>query len=262
MAGVRRRRMKLNHGLRAISISRWCQRAKSPTGSAQSQPGKHQHAGFKPHLSVVKSRHSEAIERGEVPEMSGGVDDIGGAVTISPSLTQFSQGPVRATGNRTDFAINDDNSFFVIQRGDQKLLTRAGNFHFDSGGKLVTPIGEPVLSEAGGPITIDPLAPFEVMDDGTVYQAGQRQSLMLARPKEQGDLSRVGDNLFQPLAEVVPVAATERSVVSGSIEESAVKPTAAMMELIEASRVYEANVRMIQTQDQTIGSLISRVLGE
>ncbi len=54
------------------------------------------------------------------------------------------------------------------------------------------------------------------------------------------------------------VPANERAVVGGAIEESAVKPTAAMMELIEASRVYEANVKMIQTQDQTIGSLISR----
>lgn len=218
--------------------------------------------GFKPHLAMLKSRHAEAIARGDVPEQAGGVDDIGGAVTVGTSLTQFSQGPIRHTGRRTDFAINDDSSFFVIQRGDQQLLTRAGNFHFDGGGKLVTAIGEPVLSEGGAPVTIDPLAPFEVMDDGTVYQAGQRQSLMLARPREQGDLSRLGDNLFQSLSDLAPVPATERSVVGGAIEESAVKPTAAMMELIEASRVYEANVRMIQTQDQTLGSLISRVLSE
>lgn len=218
--------------------------------------------GFKPHLAVVKSRHAEAVERGDVPQATGGVDDIGGGVLVQPSLTQFSQGPIRATGSRTDFAINDDKSFFVVQRGDQKLLTRAGNFQFDSGGRLVTPIGEPVLSTAGQPVTIDPLVPYEIMDDGTVYQAGQRQSVMLARPQEQGDLSRVGDNLFQSLSEIVPVSDAERSVLGGSLEESAVKPTAAMMELIEASRAYEANVKMIQNQDQTLGSLISRVLGE
>ena len=33
-----------------------------------------------------------------------------------------------------------------------------------------------------------------------------------------------------------------------------------MMELIESSRVYEANVKLIQTQDQAMGQLISRVL--
>jgi flagellar basal-body rod protein FlgF/flagellar basal-body rod protein FlgG len=33
-----------------------------------------------------------------------------------------------------------------------------------------------------------------------------------------------------------------------------------MMELIETSRAFEANVRMIQNQDQMIGSLVNRVL--
>ncbi len=218
--------------------------------------------GFKPHLAVLKSRDSEAVARGEVQPGTGGVDDIGGTVTLQPSMTQFSQGPIRTTGSRTDFAINDEKSFFVVQRGNQQLLTRAGNFHFDSGGKLVTPVGEPVLSTSGAPVTINPLVPYEVMGDGTVYQAGQRQQLMLARPQEIGDLSRVGDNLFQSLTPVTQTPATERSVVGGSLEESAVKPTSAMMELIEASRVYEANVKMIQNQDQTLGSLISRVLSE
>ncbi len=218
--------------------------------------------GFKPHLSVVKSRHSEAIARGEVAEAEGGVDEMGGGVLVQPNLTQFSQGPMRPTGNRTDFAINDEKSFFVIQRGDQQLLTRAGNFQFDASGRLVTPVGEPVVSAGGGAITINPLLPYEVMDDGTVYQAGQRQSLMLAQPKETGDLSRVGDNLYQSLTPFDQVATKDRAVVSGFLEESAVQPTGTMMELIEASRVYEANVRMIQTQDQTIGSLISRVLSQ
>jgi flagellar basal body rod protein FlgG len=39
-----------------------------------------------------------------------------------------------------------------------------------------------------------------------------------------------------------------------------VEPTGAMMQLIEASRVYEANVRMIQTQDEAMGQLIGRIL--
>ncbi len=142
------------------------------------------------------------------------------------------------------------------------MLTRAGNFNFDASGKLVTSIGETVLSESGGPIVVNPLLPYTIKDDGVVVQGTERQNLMLARPKETGDLSRVGDNLYQSLSELTMVPNNERVVVGGAIEESAVKPTAAMMELIEASRVYEANVRMIQTQDQTLGSLISRVLGE
>ncbi len=77
---------------------------------------------------------------------------------------------------------------------------------------------------------------------------------MVVKPREKGDLSRVGDNLFRPLAPVEPVPPQERQVVTGYLEKSAVVPTTAMMELIEASRLYEANLRMIQTQDQALGN--------
>ena len=83
---------------------------------------------------------------------------------------------------------------------------------------------------------------------------------MLARPSGYGDLSRQGENLYMPLADFQPVAATEREVASGALEQSAVNPTTTMMELIEASRGYEANAKMIQNQDHVMGSLISRIL--
>ena len=216
--------------------------------------------GFKPHLAVLKSRHAEAIEQGDVEALSGTINDVGGGVAIQPTLTQFSQGALRQTGNRTDFAINDTNSFFVVQRGDAQLLTRAGGFLFNNQGNLVTSHGDQVLSTAGDPIRVAPNLPFEVLDDGTVQQAGERRTLMLVRPRELGDLSRVGDNLFQSLGPTDSVPNDQRTVVSGFLEQSSVQPTGAMMELIEASRAYEANVRLIQTQDQAMGNLIGRVL--
>ncbi len=75
-----------------------------------------------------------------------------------------------------------------------------------------------------------------------------------------GDLARVGDTMYRPLTPPEPVAPSERQVVSGHLEKSAVEPTTAMMELIEASRVYEANLRLIQHQDQSLGNLIGRIL--
>jgi len=70
----------------------------------------------------------------------------------------------------------------------------------------------------------------------------------------------VGDNLFQSLTSVNAVSDQDRKVTSGALEHSAVEPTTAMMELIEASRVYEANIRMIQTQNDSMEQLIGRVL--
>ncbi len=217
-------------------------------------------AGFKPHMSMLQSLHTEAIEQGEATAGNSTIDDIGGGISIKPTMTQFDQGAVKHTGTETDFAINDKSSFFSVRHDGKELLTRAGNFIFDAQGRLVTPNGDEVVSSNGGGIRIDPTRPYEVMDDGTVVQAGARQSLRLVQPREMGDLSRVGENLFESLTAVTEVAAAKRSVVGGALETSGVEPTGAMMQLIEASRVYEANVRMIQTQDDAMGQLISRVL--
>ena len=39
-----------------------------------------------------------------------------------------------------------------------------------------------------------------------------------------------------------------------------VKPTSEMMELIEASRAFEANVNMVRNHDQMLAALTQRVL--
>ncbi len=218
--------------------------------------------GFKPQQTILQSRFAELIERGEVPAGLGGADDIGGGVTIQKAATEFSKGAMRVTGRETDFAIHDDASFFVVQRGEDKFLTRAGDFLFDSRGRLVTQAGEDVLGGDGNPIQIEPGRPFEVATGGRIRQNGTQWDLMLAKPKSLGDLSHAGSNMFKPLAEFDLVPPTERKVVGGSLEQSAVSPTMAMMELIETSRAYEANVRLIQHQDSVMGSLISRVLGQ
>lgn len=216
--------------------------------------------GFKPEQAVVQSRFAEMIAAGEVPEGLGGADDLGGGATIHQAVTQFDVGPIETTQRDTDFAIHDPNSFFVVRKGDESFLTRAGNFLFDARGRLVNQAGDEVLGSNGQPIRIEPDAPYRVQPDGIVTQDGFDWEIMLARPKQLGDLTRVGDNLFKPLAEFDLVPPAERQVVAGSLERSAVSPTAAMMELIETSRAYEANVQMIRSQDSVLGSLIGRVL--
>lgn len=216
--------------------------------------------GFKPQETVLQARFAELIEQGHVEPGLGGADDIGGGVTIRPTETRFTQGPIKATGRETDFALNDDESFFVVTRGEEQLLTRAGDFLFDANGQMINNSGEQVLGSDGVPIRIQPNVPFNVGPQGRIQQGENRYELMIAKPKSMGDLSHLGGNQFKPLAKFDLVNGDARKVVAGMLEHSAVSPTGAMMELIETSRVYEANVRMIQNQDSVMGSLISRVL--
>ncbi len=216
--------------------------------------------GFKPEEAILQARFAEAIERGDQQSGTTKVDDVGGGITIQPAKTRHSPGAYRVTGNPTDFAINDPDLFFVIQDQDQQMLTRAGNFVVDNNGKLVTPTGQAVLSSGGSPVQLDPRLPFDVAPGGIFVQGDTRTPLMIAKPKAMGDLTRAGENLFRSLTPFDLVNDAARPVVSSTLEQSAVEPTGAMMQLIEASRAYEANVHMIQNQDSVMGTLISRVL--
>jgi flagellar basal-body rod protein FlgF len=216
--------------------------------------------GFKPQQTILQARFAEMIEDGGVPEGLGGADDIGGGVAIQRAETQFSVGAMKTTGGKTDFAIHDDSSFFVLQRGDERIMTRAGDFTFDARGQMVNQSGDQVLAADGRTIQIEPGEPFVVGPQGRIQQGDNVFELMLAKPKSMGDVSHLGGNQFKPLAEFDLVPQADRKVVNRVLEQSAVTPTSAMMELIETSRVYEANVRMIQHQDSVMGTLISRVL--
>lgn len=216
--------------------------------------------GFKPMLAVLQARYAEEIEQGTASPGDGSINDLGGGVELAETLTLFRQGPLRDTDTPTDMAIQGE-GFFVVDKEGQQLLTRAGDFNFNSEGQLTTQQGYPVLGTGGKPIVIDPALPWSLTPDGTVVQEGGGQfSLELRKAASLGDLARAGENFFLPLAETVEVPVEERSVRSGYLEMSSVRPTLEMTQLIEASRAYEANIKMIQNQDNVIGSLVNRIL--
>ncbi|MDP8237824.1 MAG: flagellar hook-basal body complex protein [Candidatus Hatepunaea meridiana] len=64
-------------------------------------------------------------------------------MVVGNKQTPFSQGTAEFTGNTTDLAIVG-NSFFVVQDGDDRYYTRAGAFHINADGKLVTHQGHTV----------------------------------------------------------------------------------------------------------------------
>src|SRR5690606_2886531 len=139
---------------------------------------------------------------------SGSIHDLGGGVTLAETVTNFAPGSLKATGVKTDVAI-DGEGFFVVQKGAQRLLTRAGNFTREHLGQLVTPGGYAATSDGGAPITIDLAQPFEITDRGVVVQpGGAGVPLAVVRPRSLADLTRVGENLFAPATPPVPIPAT------------------------------------------------------
>jgi flagellar basal body rod protein FlgG len=216
--------------------------------------------GFKRELALLAARDSEAIERGLVGRGTQALEDIGGGTRFWATATDFSLGTLQRTDIPTDLAIEDPGAFFLVARGSQRLLTRAGNFHLSSDGRLLTAQGDAVLSSDGEPIQIDPTLPWRFLAGGVLEQAGQRVPLALVRPRELSALTKVGENYFQ--APVPPEAVPDdgRQVRPGYLELSGANPVEEMVELIAASRAYEANVRIIQQHDNATSQLIGRIL--
>lgn len=215
---------------------------------------------FKRDLAVCQARYAQAIEDGQVTPDTTGMDNQGGGVNVIETVTEFSQGPLRKTGIPTDMAIRGD-GFFVVEKEGQQYLTRAGNFRLTAEGQLVTQQGYGVLNESMSPVFISPSAgPWDVSEGGAVRQAGVMQNLALVMPQSYGDLVKEGENLYKPLAETIPIPPTQRSVAGEYLEGSGVQPTSEMVEMITAARLFEANTKMVQTQDQMSGNLISRIL--
>ncbi len=216
-------------------------------------------SGFKRDVVQLQARDAEAIQQGlDYPGMRS-ENNVGGGVQVRETSIDLSPGVMKQTGRDADFAIQGE-GFFVVRKGNQEYLTRAGNFSITSTGALTTSEGYPVLSSDGEPVTIDPNQPWNLSAEGAVTQDGVSVPLKLVKPQAPGDLAKSGQNLFLPLAQTVAAPAGERRVAQGYLEGSAVKSVTEMMSLIEASRAFEANVSMIRNQDNLLGTLINRVL--
>jgi flagellar basal-body rod protein FlgF/flagellar basal-body rod protein FlgG len=216
--------------------------------------------GFKRELAIFQARYAEAVEQGQAEPGSGSINDVGGGVMVRRTVTDFSPSAMKRTGSSTDAALPGD-GFFVVEKDRQQYLTRAGNFRLTDRGELVTQQGYSVLSDNGSPIAIDPAGePHEITPTGAIRQGTESQNLGLVRPVSQGDLVKVGENLFRPLAKPQPLEPGERRVAGGYLELSGVHPTTELVQMIEASRAIEANLSMVQTQDQMSSGLITRLM--
>jgi flagellar basal body rod protein FlgG len=217
--------------------------------------------GFKRDVPTFQARFAEAIQQGQAIAGNRGEHDLGGGVKVAQTLTDYSNSTLRHTKLETDFAINGDGFFRVRGKDGEMLLTRAGNFSIDGRGRLITQTESlPVLDDAGSEIVLDDSLPWEVQSGGRIVQEGTSVAIGLSQPESLGDLVKVGNNLFRSLGPVAPVSGNLRDIRQGYLEESGVNPTREMMAMIETSRAFEANTRLVQHQDSMISGLINRVL--
>lgn len=190
-----------------------------------------------------------------------------GTRTASSEITQ-QQGDFDNTGNSLDMAIQGHGFFQIRLPNGDVAYTRAGAFHLDQNGNIVTADGN-ALDPA---VTIPTNATsVTIGSDGTISvtlpgqtQAQQVGNIQLAMFANPGGLSAMGGNLFYPTtASGDPILGTPGgteglgTIQQGMLEESNVNVVQEFVQMIVAQRSYEANSRVIQAADQMMQQLNS-----
>lgn len=160
-------------------------------------------------------------------------------------------GRVDATGNPLDIAMNDGAWLATVGADGQESLTRRGDLRLDAQGRLLTGDGRQLLGQ-DGPIQLAAgFAEVAIDTNGTIRtrQAPDAPFVTVARLRlvspDPATLTRQPDASFRT-PEPLP-ADPMATITTGALERSNVEPTAALIELIQQSRSFEMQTRLIST---------------
>jgi len=180
-----------------------------------------------------------------------------GKVAIK-SHVDFRQGSMRSTGQPMDMAIVG-NGMFVLETPEGPLYTRNGTFRLNNQGQVVDHLGR-MVSGQDGPIVVPGGTSYmsvKVSSEGEVFAAGRSVGkIKLVEFQNPDQLKEVGENYFRAVNNYEPEAAKNSQIQQGFQENSNVNVVEELVGLITVSRMYEASMKTVQTQDERMRNLL------
>lgn len=212
--------------------------------------------GYKEQLASNISFPSILIQRmggSPTPEATP-IGDLGTGVGVDRVALSNVQGALETTGLKTDLALTSP-GYFVVQTPAGERYTRNGNFQLNSQGMLQTPDGNAVLGINGpiGPLSSE----FTVSAEGMIMDQDQKVDRLRMVEIPTIALQREGQSLYRA-SQPVQVS-TGAQVLQGSVELSNVDISGQMIQMMTVMKAYEANQRVIQTQDEMLGKAVNEV---
>ena len=167
----------------------------------------------------------------------------------------LTEGKVMTTGRDLDIAVKGEGWIAMPLPDGSEAYTRNGELQLDVNGQLTTANGYPVLGN-GGPIAIPPAEKIDIGEDGTISirPLGETPEnlvvvdrIRLVKPTGDNPIYK-DETGFMRMKEgdAAPPDATVR-IVSGALEGSNVNPAEALVSMIDASRRFELQVKMMTT---------------
>ncbi|MEO6698780.1 MAG: flagellar basal body rod protein FlgF [Paraperlucidibaca sp.] len=168
--------------------------------------------------------------------------------------SSMAHGTMVATGRELDIAIEGDGWLAVQGSNGKEGYSRRGDLQISAEGLLTNGAGQPLLGD-GGPITLPPYQSLTLGNDGTIsivpMGSGPETTVALGRIKlvtlDESQVIKGDDGLMRQKDGVPGEVTTTSRLQSGSLESSNVSAVESLVSMIDLSRQYEMQVRMMQT---------------
>ena len=222
-------------------------------------------------VSTVGFKGSYDVALQSVKVEGAGFDTRMQAQAVARDLIRLTPGTLMATGKPTDIALADSAVMTVQAPNGELAFTRRGDLRVSINGQLETGNGHLVLGDAG-PIAIPPGLVVSINPDGGVYARdpnlpgnvpAQQVGQLGLRDASQVSLVRREDGLFkvadQPPGSDFASGPQLPAVIPQALEGSNVSAIEAMARLLDHSRSFETQMRIIKetkTLDESGSSMI------
>jgi len=183
-------------------------------------------------------------------------------VFIDEVFTNFASGGLRATNGPLDVALTDE-GFFVFTAtnsdgSETEKFSRDGAFTLASDGTLMTMTGSRVQGQGGGNIQI-PVGIITIDDNGRIFSNNEYVDTIRLVNFSNPESLRKTRGAYWVVTEESEMIDYNGRVEQGFLENSNVSAVNEMVELIALHRAYEANSRMVQIHDETLGRAVNEI---
>ncbi|MEO1995637.1 MAG: flagellar hook basal-body protein [Planctomycetaceae bacterium] len=219
--------------------------------------------GFKRQLAVFRGHPTHDLSRGKTGDDPPNWNQHSGGISTSAIATDYSTGPLIATGRDLDVALAGQGFFRVADAGGQQFLTRDGRMVVNENLQVVTAgAGHQVLQAGGAPLALP--ADFQTVMISAAGEISVRTAagedipvglLDIVQPQSTDQIEKLGDGIYRFQGPLAP-AGPDVVVKQGHLEGSGTRPMVEMMKMIESTRAIENNINMIKFQDETLSQLL------
>lgn len=180
---------------------------------------------------------------------------------VHTERVSLAPGQLMYTGSKMDIAMDGNTVLGVNAPNGELAFTRRGDLRVNAAGIVETGSGHAVRGE-NGPISVPAGYLLEATADGSVYATNPNRAQgdpgpvlvgrMLLRDASEVSLERRADGLFKALGDTVrddgdfATGSGRISLTVGALEGSNVTAYDAMVRLVDLTRAYENNVKIIK----------------